>query len=88
MKYILLPFVALFVGCSSTNPTIPKFPDVPLEFLQQCPQLKIADINNPSIVALSKTIVENYTTYHQCSNKVNAWAKWYNAQKKINKNAN
>jgi hypothetical protein len=82
MKYILLPFIALFVGCSST-PTIPKFPDVPTEFLQHCLQLKSVDINDPSIVTLSRTIVKNYATHHQCSNKVDAWIEWYNKQKKI-----
>ena len=87
MKYILSPVIALLVGCGST-PTIPKFPDVPVEFLQQCPQLKTTDINDPSIITLSKTIVENYTTYYQCSNKVNAWAEWYAKQKKVVDQAN
>lgn len=79
----MLTFIALLVGCSSTRPSIPKFPDVPAELLQQCPQLKTTDVNDPSIIAMSRTIVENYTTYYQCSNKVSAWAEWYNKQKKV-----
>ena len=30
-----------------------------------------------------KTIVHNYTLYHQCSLKVDGWNDWYVEQKKI-----
>jgi hypothetical protein len=84
MKYVFIIFTIMLSGCSTVIPTTAKFPDAPHELFEKCPQLKLLDTNDPSIISMSKTIVENYTMYHQCSNKVNSWIEWHTAQKNAN----
>jgi hypothetical protein len=36
-----------------------------------------------SIVDLHKTVVDNYTLYHECAVKVDAWNEWHRTQKEI-----
>ena len=83
MKYFLLSLIILVSGCSTTKPVNTKFPDVPHQLLESCPKLKTVDIRDPSIITLSKTVLENYTNYHECSNKIDAWIEWYYKQKTI-----
>lgn len=84
MKYFLLSLIVLLSGCSVTKPvTSTKFPDVPHQLLEHCPKLKTVDVRDPSIITLSKTVLENYTNYHECSNKIDLWIEWYNKQKSI-----
>ena len=79
MKYLLL--LLLLTGCS-TVPVAQKFPEAPKELLEPCTQLKEipADVH---LSNLTKVVVENYTEYHLCENKVSAWQSWYTQQKKI-----
>lgn len=83
MKYLLLSLIILMSGCSTTKTVDTKFPDVPHQLLENCPKLKTVDIRDPSIITLSKTVLENYTNYHECSNKIDSWIEWYNKQKTI-----
>ena len=80
---ILFP-VILLTGCmQATVPVAVKFPDVPRELMETCPDLKKV---NPDGAKLSNVIVvvtENYSQYHQCKVKVDTWVEWYNAQKNI-----
>lgn len=87
MKQVFIIITLLLAGCGSTVPSVKQFPNAPHELLEKCPQLKTLDVNDPSIITMSRTIVENYTMYHQCSNKIDAWIEWYSTQKNIN-NAN
>lgn len=79
MKYLLLTL--LLVGCTSI-PVKQKFPEVPNVMREKCPQLKSID-DSAKLSDIAKTITENYTTYHECSIKNDAWLEWYDTQKKI-----
>lgn len=69
------------IGCT-TVPVAPKFPQVPNQLLEKCPELsKISDETKLSDVA--KTVTLNYTTYYECSIKQEAWIEWYNVQKQL-----
>ena len=80
---IMLPFVLLINGCSTTVPVVAKFPAVPEELTQKCEPLRKLEGEQISIVDLHTRVVENYTQYHECSMKVEEWNTWYVKQKKI-----
>lgn len=81
MKKLLLLPILLLVGCSAV-PVQPKFPEVPERLMQRCPDLaqlppdaKLSDV--------AKVVTSNYTTYHECSVKLDGFIEWYQAQKQI-----
>ena len=80
MKYLL--FVLILTGCSTTVPVTAKFPDVPERLLVKCPQLEKLE-NEAKLSDISKTVINNYTTYYECAVKNDAWIEWYQVQKKI-----
>jgi len=50
--------------------------------MQKCPSLaKLSDDTKLSEIA--KTVTSNYTSYHECSIKLDAWIEWYGIQKQI-----
>ena len=73
----------MFAGCSTTVPVVAKFPNVPENLMQKCPQLKTIDTDKPSIIDVTKTVTANYTTYHECEVKIEGWIEWYQLQKNI-----
>ena len=77
MRYIifvlLIVFVLLMTGCSTT---------VPQGLLTPCPQLEKLD-NGPKLSDVAKTVTTNYTTYYECAIKSDAWIEWYQVQKAI-----
>lgn len=79
-KYLLV--LLLLSGCSTVVPVAQKFPKAPDVLQQPCKPLKAAE-NNTSLSQLTKTVVENYTEYHQCSGLVDAWREWYSQQKQL-----
>jgi hypothetical protein len=82
MKYLIILFVALLTGCSTTVPVVAKFPEVPKHLLVKCPELnKVGDDAKLSDVA--KTVTINYTEYYSCAVKNDAWIEWYQVQKII-----
>lgn len=83
MKYILVCILALqIVGCGTIVPITASFPEAPKSLLEKCSTLnKITD--NAKLSEISKTIIENYTLYHECSVKNDMWIEWYNSQKQI-----
>jgi len=78
-KYLL---ILLLSGCSTVVPVAQKFPQAPEILQQPCKPLKPAEANI-SLSQLTKTVVENYTEYHQCSGLADAWREWYTQQKKL-----
>lgn len=80
MRYLLL--VLLLAGCTSV-PVARKFPDAPEQLLEKCPALKQIETETTVFSVLTKTVVENYTTYHDCATKQEGWIEWYNTQRKI-----
>lgn len=82
MKYLTLLLPVFLIGCATAVPVATRFPDVPKELMEECNELqKLEDDAKLSDVA--KTITNNYTEYHKCSYKSDAWIEWYKAQKKI-----
>lgn len=84
--FILVIFVVLaflITACSTAVPLTAKFPEAPAMLKEKCPLLKTIEGERVSIVDFTKTVSENYTTYHQCAARTDAWIEWYNQQKKI-----
>ena len=82
MKYYIIGLLLLLTGCASV-PVERKFPEIPEILLVKCPQLKTIDTETTVISILTKTVVQNYTTYYECAVKNDAWIEWYQIQKKI-----
>lgn len=80
---IAISLVSCLAGCSTTAPVIAKFPDVPADLLEKCPQLKTIDGDTTTFSKLTETVNANYSQYYVCANKQDSWAEWYNTQKKI-----
>lgn len=75
-------FLALS-GCAiHAVPVTAKFPDAPEVLRQECEKLKEAT-EGMSLTEFTKTVVENYMKYHECSIKVKGWNDWYVQQKQI-----
>lgn len=87
MKNIyILPVLLLLSACASKPvPVKVEFPNAPQSLLKKCETLKQIPVKpgGTPITELLKTVVENYTLYHECSNKVDGWNEWYNSVKKI-----
>ena len=81
MRYIILSLVVLLTGCMSV-PVDRKFPDVPVELQQACPDLKLI---NPTtkLSDVVEIVSSNYGQYKECQVKVDSWIEWYNNQRKI-----
>jgi hypothetical protein len=81
MKHLIIVAVLLIAGCSSV-PVVVKFPDVPKDMLETCPDLKSV----PETTKLSEilpVVVDNYGQYYTCKDTVDSWIDWYKNQKKI-----
>ena len=75
------------VGCATpTTPVVYKFPEAPVEFLKACPALTQVPSGTTQLSEVLMSVTANYSQYHQCQNKVDAWATWYNTQKEISDN--
>ena len=84
MTYILIPLVALsLTGCFKSIPVKMDFPDVPSELKQSCPDLKQNESQEQKLSKIIEVVSENYSSYHECKIKVDAWIEWYNLQKQI-----
>ena len=81
MKHLIIVAVLVITGCSSV-PVAVKFPDVPKDMMETCPDMKLA----PETTKLSEVlpvIVDNYGQYYTCKDTVDSWIEWYSSQKKI-----
>jgi hypothetical protein len=81
MRYLILVTALLIAGCTSVPVTV-KFPDVPADMLNACPDLKPV----PDTTKLSEVlpvVADNYGQYYTCKDNVDSWIEWYNTQKKI-----
>lgn len=86
MKYttiFLLFFVSVLSACSTTVPVARKFPDVPPELLVTCPELTKVKKEETKLSQILIVVTENYSKYHECKIKNDAWVEWYTEQKKI-----
>jgi|APFre7841882654_1041346.scaffolds.fasta_scaffold29137_3 hypothetical protein len=82
MKKLFLIFFLLLSSCS-ISPEIPKFPDVPSEITEKCPDLLLVKEGETKLSETLKVITENYGLYHSCQIKTETWIEWYKQQKSI-----
>lgn len=80
-KYILAILV-LLSGCSTVVPVTNKFPNVPEQLMQPCPELEKLD-SGAKLSDIAKIFTDNYTSYYECAVKLDSWIEWYKTQKKI-----
>jgi hypothetical protein len=81
MKFKIIALTLLLSACTSV-PVDRKFPSVPTELTQACPDLKLI---NPTtkLSDVVDIVVTNYGQYKECQVKVDSWIDWYNNQKQI-----
>lgn len=83
MKHLVVVVAFALAGCVAT-PVKRTFPDAPPELKKQCEDLQMISSTNPlAITELLKVVIQNYTLYYQCANRVEGWQEWYDTQKKI-----
>jgi len=78
LSVMLLPL--LLTGCISAAP---KFPGIPPELQNTCPELSELNLGSEKMTDLLGVVSVNYKTYYECRVRVEAWQSWYNTQKKI-----
>lgn len=83
MKYLVSLIACLLVGCSTPVPVVQKFPEVPKELMQSCPDLAIIESDNIQLSEFLKVVTDNYTNYHTCEVINKLWIEWYKSQKQI-----
>jgi N-dimethylarginine dimethylaminohydrolase len=81
MKYIILLMPLFLTGCFSV-PVKMSFPDAPAEMKVACPDLKQVK-ENAEMSDVLEVVATNYSNYHECKNKVDAWVEWHKQQKQI-----
>jgi hypothetical protein len=83
MKLTLALILAiLLTGCLNT-PVARHFPEVPEELKTACPSLEQVDPNTTKLSEVVRVVTDNYTQYHECRVKVDAWIEWYKTQRSI-----
>jgi hypothetical protein len=80
---IVLVFLLVLTGCSTTVPVARKFPEAPTELRTLCPELKTMPADTTQLSDVVSTVVENYAHYHECSARVELWNEWYTRQREI-----
>lgn len=87
-RYVTIAaLLTLLAGCSTPVPVKINFPEIPSELLEKCPELeKLKEDAKLSDVAT--IVTKNYTTYHQCAAKHEAFIDWYHNNKKIYESIN
>ena len=82
MNFKIIALTLLLTACTAV-PVDRKFPSIPTELQQACPDLKTIDINTTKLSDVVDVVVTNYGQYKECQVKVDSWIEWYNNQKKI-----
>jgi hypothetical protein len=83
MKRLILMIVPLLLTACLATPVKRTFPDIPSDLKSACPDLAQMDPNTNKLSEVVKTVTVNYTTYHECKIRVDAWIEWYSTQKII-----
>ena len=78
-KFLVL--LLILGGCTAV-PVKRTFPAVPDELKAACPDLQKLKPEAKMSDVLG-IVTQNYTTYHECRIKHEAWVQWYDSQKKI-----
>ena len=83
MKTQTLLLAVFLAGCATQPVPIKQtWPNVDKDNLTACPDLKEVAETNTSLTDLLLVVQDNYGEYYTCKDRVDAWIKWYNEQKK------
>jgi hypothetical protein len=83
MKIYILICTLFLSGCSTVLPVTQKFPEAPEILMEKCPQLETIDKSEILLSEFLKVVTRNYEKYHNCSNQIESWQKWYKEQQQI-----
>lgn len=84
MKYLILCTAIFLASCGAISVPVKRtFPEVPKVLQEKCGNLETIEGDSVKITDFLNTIVNNYTRYYECSNKVEGWQDWYTKQKEI-----
>lgn len=83
MKLIAILLSSLLLTGCLTTPVKRNFPEIPDELKVACPDLKEVDTNTTKLSEVISVVTVNYSEYHSCKVKVDAWIEWYKTQKEI-----
>jgi hypothetical protein len=78
-KFLVL--LLILGGCTAV-PVKRTFPAVPDELKAACPDLQKLKPEAKMSDVLG-IVTQNYTTYHECRIRNEAWVEWYDSQRKI-----
>jgi hypothetical protein len=82
MKYSIIVLLILLTGCATTVPVVAKFPEPPSKGQGTCPQLQTL-VTDAKLSDVANTVTANYSTYYECTVKVDTWNEWYEVQRRI-----
>ena len=82
MRYLILLPVIL-AGCATAVPVERHFPDVPKEINEACHDLVMLKDDTSKLSDVVSNVSGNYSQYHECRGKVDAWVEWYKQQREI-----
>jgi hypothetical protein len=82
MKLLLLAPLLLLTACSIV-PVKREFPKLPPSLEHPCVALEEVPSNTKKLSEVLITVTNNYTLYHECQLKVDAWMDWYKKQQEI-----
>jgi hypothetical protein len=83
MRYLIILVLLSLTACSTPVPIVPKFPNIPDDLKQTCPNLKTVDEATTKLSDIIETVTDNYHQYYDCKGKIDDWIEWYNTQKSI-----
>jgi len=81
MKFLMLISLMFLAGCQTTVER--EFPPIPPGLTVSCEQLELIPENTDKMSEMLVVITDNYSSYHRCQAKVDAWLMWYKEQKEI-----
>jgi hypothetical protein len=62
-------------------PVARKFPEIPDSMKVPCAPLTQIKQDTTKLSDVITVVVDNYSQYHLCSDKVDMWIEWYSLQK-------
>jgi hypothetical protein len=83
MRLLVILLLLVLSGCQSLIPVQRKFPEAPQVLMEPCPQLQKMSEDSTSLKEMLGVVIENYSTYYQCSVKTQSWQEWYIRQKEV-----
>ena len=81
LLFIFIIAIMLLTACAT--PVARHFPEAPAEIKTTCADLEQVDPKTDHLSDVVRVVTDNYTRYHECRVKTDAWIEWYNTQKSI-----